>query len=522
MSDSSIAPAKRQRAYTKRSKSGCRTCRLRRIKCDEFPGACKRCTSTGRQCDGYELCKASHKPLYSTVASTPRFSAPGILAALTPEERRGFGFFQQCTVPTLAGFYDSILWEQLSLQIGHAEPAVCHAAIALSAVHCCVHARRRESVIPRARTESRQWQQFAFEQLGRSFQQLQKRHKSQDPQFTVTVLLCCLLFVASEFTLGNYANAFRHLRSGLNILRDQQTRVVSRSDVPLEPSLVQTFMHLDAQAACFGFDGPILAQDDATLDDPGFSLEQRNSIYWTVAALRQNLETIAGAVVRFCRWQTTRPYDDTAAKRMNRLLCCLTRFLQVITNIGHRPGRVLTQKEHRGLKLLTLEAHALRNALLAIPLSAGRLQFHEFTDDFEVMLSLVTEIQQGEESSPEHLPQISLDIGVIPPLYSIARRAGDSGQRWRAIRLLQSYPHQEGPWNANALAQFSIESMPTEEWSVAEGVENALGHVVAAAVQRHSSIGSTSYESCVTNTLDQCCIPRPFGSRECRSNDQLM
>ncbi|RAH84986.1 hypothetical protein BO86DRAFT_453986 [Aspergillus japonicus CBS 114.51] len=485
MPDPSITPAKRQKAYAKRSKSGCRTCRYRRVKCDESPGACKRCTSTGRQCDGYDLPPVSHKPFFATRTSIPQLTAPGILTALTSEERRGFSFFQHCTVPTLAGFYDSVLWEMLSLQIGHADPAVCHASIALSAVHSGVQARKRESLLHQAKSESGRWQQFAFEQMGRAFQLLRRRHASQDPQYTVTVLLCCLLFVAAEFTLGHYDNAFRHLRSGLRILRDQQIRVASGVKTPLEPSLTQTFAHLDNQAGCFGSEGPILViDDDATLYSDLHSCSNVENGRWTVSEVRQIMEPLASAVVRFCRRQARTGYheSESAVSEQACIIHRLSLFLLFTTNLNKQPGRVLTAKENRGLKLLQLEAHALRNALLSLPVMTRQPQFHEFTDDFEIMLALATEIQQSERD-PQDLPQISLDIGVIPPLYAIAKRTVDSEQRWRAIRLLQSYPHQEGPWSASLLSRALTKSMPAKSSFAAKSAEDATGTVVAVGVR---------------------------------------
>ncbi|OJK03438.1 hypothetical protein ASPACDRAFT_39058 [Aspergillus aculeatus ATCC 16872] len=430
---------------------------------------------TGRHCDGYDLPQVSHKPFFATKTGIPQLTAPGILAALTSEERRGFSFFQHCTVPTLAGFHDSVLWEILSLQIGHADSAVCHASIALSAVHCGVQSRQRESLIPRAKTESRRWQQFAFEQMGRTFQQLRRRHASQDPQYTVTVLLCCLLFVAAEFTLGHYDNAFRHLWSGLRILRDQQIK-----------------------AGCFGSEGPILViddDDDATLYSDMYPHNNVKNGRWTVTEVRQIMEPLAGAVLRFCRRQAITGYDESesAVSEQTCIIHRLSLFLMFVTNLNDQPGRVLTAKENRGLKLLQLEAHALRNAILSLPVSTRTPEFHEFTDDFEIMLALAAEIQQCEKDSSD-LPQISLDIGVIPSLYAIAKRTVDPEQRWRAIRLLQSYPHQEGPWNASLLSRTLIESLPAELSFAAKGAEDATRTVVAEVLTATNAATATSYD----------------------------
>ncbi|KAH3001521.1 hypothetical protein KXV73_001875, partial [Aspergillus fumigatus] len=41
------------RTGVSRSRRGCLTCKVRRVKCDEEKPTCCRCRSTGRKCDGY-------------------------------------------------------------------------------------------------------------------------------------------------------------------------------------------------------------------------------------------------------------------------------------------------------------------------------------------------------------------------------------------------------------------------------------------------------------------------------------
>ncbi|KAJ5150527.1 uncharacterized protein N7500_010716 [Penicillium coprophilum] len=43
----------RRRKWAPKLKSGCMTCKIRRVKCDEEKPQCRRCVSTGRKCDGY-------------------------------------------------------------------------------------------------------------------------------------------------------------------------------------------------------------------------------------------------------------------------------------------------------------------------------------------------------------------------------------------------------------------------------------------------------------------------------------
>ncbi|KAL2807765.1 hypothetical protein BJX63DRAFT_60948 [Aspergillus granulosus] len=44
---------RRSRATKLKVRTGCITCKIRRVKCDEGKPSCSRCVSTGRKCDGY-------------------------------------------------------------------------------------------------------------------------------------------------------------------------------------------------------------------------------------------------------------------------------------------------------------------------------------------------------------------------------------------------------------------------------------------------------------------------------------
>lgn len=51
---SSTAPKARVKAWHSKSKLGCRTCKKRRVKCDEGKPTCQRCAKIHLQCDGYD------------------------------------------------------------------------------------------------------------------------------------------------------------------------------------------------------------------------------------------------------------------------------------------------------------------------------------------------------------------------------------------------------------------------------------------------------------------------------------
>lgn len=99
-------PSQKSRSSSKghRSKvrTGCKTCKVRRLRCDEARPACVRCTSTGRLRDGYG-------PL--AIANLP-FDISG-----TEEERHSYHFFRLQTATAILGRQDAEYWTTSLLQM---------------------------------------------------------------------------------------------------------------------------------------------------------------------------------------------------------------------------------------------------------------------------------------------------------------------------------------------------------------------------------------------------------------------
>lgn len=131
----------RRRARKPRGRTGCRTCRIRRIKCDELRPICVRCSSTGRTCDGYETFLFSsvlaHRSISLRVDAVPNSSLN-----LSSYEAQTFDFFRQRTVKEITGCFRSQLFERFLLQVSHQDPTILHAAAAVGAMHLNQKSRR--------------------------------------------------------------------------------------------------------------------------------------------------------------------------------------------------------------------------------------------------------------------------------------------------------------------------------------------------------------------------------------------
>ncbi|KAA8568375.1 hypothetical protein EYC84_007411 [Monilinia fructicola] len=121
-----IIPAPRRRKGGPKVKTGCQTCKIRRVKCDEAKPSCKRCVSTGRRCDGYATDLKRLSPEVQSVSEIQRI--PTLLPG-TVEERRAFQYFVSNTATELSGYFDSSFWEHLILQASVTEPSLRYAIL---------------------------------------------------------------------------------------------------------------------------------------------------------------------------------------------------------------------------------------------------------------------------------------------------------------------------------------------------------------------------------------------------------
>ncbi|RAL04838.1 Zn(II)2Cys6 transcription factor [Aspergillus ibericus CBS 121593] len=463
-SDTSSALVRR-RAGGRRSKTGCRTCRARHKKCDESPGACTNCTSTGRTCDGYDLHRLPREGRRKTLrveTALPMALANGLQWVRNTDEQRSFSHFQHRTIPTFVGWFDSSLWQKLVLQMSHAEPAVYHAVVALSAIH--QDSEKRGMPLSRENLGST-WHRFALEQAARSFALLHARPASQDPRLREATLLCCLLYVISELLRGQYDSAFNHLRAGLQILKElgahKQLEPTAASKPTVEQSLVEAFAHLDVQSAQFDVGGPLLRihEQDHPLPRKG-----EYPVFRTLAEARQVFDRLMGAVLEFTSlsWNSThiQIISDYETRYMNQLSLCMRveEFAQAFNTFRNQTHLHLNPKEQRGADVIYLHQRTVALALQTCLLDGNEPVLDQYTPEFEKILSLVDAIMR---TFPER-PSVCLDMGIIPPLLFVATGCRDYNVRWQAIEALSAWPHREGPWDSNLCVQMAVETMKLE------------------------------------------------------------
>ncbi|RAL07229.1 Zn(II)2Cys6 transcription factor [Aspergillus homomorphus CBS 101889] len=456
----------KRKAFRQRSSTGCRTCRLRRIKCDEAPDACRNCTSTGRTCEGYEAHRLPRacgpqvkRSKRSVIVPHPVLTqvASRLQWAVTPDEGRCFSFFQHQSVQDMTGFYDSSLWQRLILRLSYTEPAVYHAAIALGAIN---NAQDKNKVLRPGQKLHSIWYWYGLEQAGRSIALLNKRHSSQDPQFQEVVLVCCLLFIACEMLCGNYDNAVAHVIGGLKVLQQLNIRKQISGDFisPVDPCIVETFLQLQAQSVFYGT-GVHLDVDSELIF--GMPYEEYLGTFQRLQDARRICDPVFNAGWPFAArcWKLSEDeilaeYSTLQQKQLC-LLSSINRYLCQLDWLSSQSYDRMSEKVQRETDMTRLNSFAFRFALKTCLLSRSSQLPPELTKESEDLVSLA----EFTIKKLRNHPIITLDSPIVPALYNAATRTSSFSVRAKAIVLLRLWQHVEGFANSAVVADILEEGL---------------------------------------------------------------
>ncbi|KAL4756513.1 Zn(II)2Cys6 transcription factor [Aspergillus foveolatus] len=231
-------------------RTGCFTCKQRRVKCDEGKPGCQNCERTRRRCEGYPPGPASalagdgsldaqaQQCMQQIVVYNLPFKFPGSAA-----DRQLLHFYTCEAAGGLSSFSDSTLWSNIVLQRSHHQPVVRHALVALAALYRDYMQGGNRIQAPASHA--------AMQRIAKCHRQLRLYLRSADASVDIA-LICSILFFAFETLLGDCNTAMQHLDNGLRLLKRCQMQTQAHSGRgELLAYLVPIFSRLDINASTF-------------------------------------------------------------------------------------------------------------------------------------------------------------------------------------------------------------------------------------------------------------------------------
>lgn len=262
-----LAP-KRTRESTSKVRTGCTTCKARRVKCDEAIPQCRRCAVGGRRCEYNTTQKAPTRNLITVYL--PPTQSPPVLFVNDP----GLDFFHQNLATMLDGqlYSDSGFWGNLVLQLAHSEPSIRHAISAISLFYRDVESSLRDPAgYVNANPEAQKEWNKAIKSLSARIQ--------ASPNSSLVPLVCCLLFTCIEFLKGSNESSMLHIENGFKILAttqlcesdtasDRRSNFSSNDLTSIKDHIIPMFSRLNILCTLAGRITPQIRSTTAKKDPP--------------------------------------------------------------------------------------------------------------------------------------------------------------------------------------------------------------------------------------------------------------
>ncbi|KAH7142616.1 hypothetical protein B0J13DRAFT_555869 [Dactylonectria estremocensis] len=429
---------KRTRESTSKVRTGCSTCKTRRVKCDEAKPICRRCAVKGRKCE-YNIARAPPPRNVITVYLPPTRSQPVFFV-----NDRGLDFFHQNLAAKLDGQFDSKFWSKLVLQLSHSEPSIRHAVSAISVIYQDVElSLRHPAGYVNANPEAQQEWNTAVKSLSARIQTY--------PNSDLVPLVCCLLFICIEFLRGNVESSMLHVQSGFNILAALRCNSdaalglgsnLSSNDLKaIEDHIVPMFLRLNVLCSLAGRITPPMYAPTTKEDSPQEDLTDS----------RRRLFEISDTCIRFIGEASLKAamfqIDIDDLVEQVKLQTRLDAWCDQLDELLERMKAAGNPAKRDALNLLLVHYKVIY-IWMRVCTTAGEMATDSYHTDFDELVYYAEQIAKPGVGMATPQP-LSFDMQILGPLYYTALKCRHPAIRRRALEMLQLAPRREGLWNGH-------------------------------------------------------------------------
>ncbi|KAJ5682811.1 transcriptional regulator family: Fungal Specific TF [Penicillium macrosclerotiorum] len=442
-------PAKRSgRIGSTKSKTGCDTCKVRRVRCGEEKPCCTRCTSTGRRCSYSTASAPKGTGTFNGLnfsSGNPSVSLAGTFSSVLESqaglrERRAFEYYFHQAGPSLSGDLDVSFWRICVLQICRMEPAVWDAIISLGALYerPPVQETPPFRLINDPATIQHAYHHEALIWYSRSLATLQARIDQGTADIGVS-LISCLLFIAIELLQGNRNAALTLYKQGLRLM-------ASTDRTPLGSIIRPIFRRMGTWASirhgfCENSDSLNLAipiQRFASID------EARNVLCEIVAemiglntATKEHWHQVTGS------HEYDSPVLMARKEQLERRLHDWYRLFMSLEPT-HTLGSGEMTKKIDGAKALLLMTYLSVLIEVQTTLDLDQTAYDSYELEFSQILVHASTALAATRRPDDKQPPFMFEMGVFLPLFITALKCRYPRIRRQALRLLWEAPPVQG------------------------------------------------------------------------------
>ncbi|KAI1743287.1 hypothetical protein F4680DRAFT_409694 [Xylaria scruposa] len=515
---------RKPRKFAPKSRLGCKTCKIRRIKCDLSQPSCMKCQSTGRTCDGYverplafkagfesskyhnekangtENCE-NYYPSTTISAYQPRqwhtkhqglslqnLGPFMILPVTGSDQKEAMSFFEYNSIKNLNEYHPCESWRKTLMFFSQTVPAVRYAAVALALVHRNYLDHDPGNLVHQPQS-LKDWlpDNAPLLYYNRAIQLLLNLEIVDSTETTAITLLVCYLFTCFDHLAGNDVQAIKHLRGGAElshnidkaILNDNNTYDDAKSSEAgtLICQVTRQIRRLDMQAVTFLVDWtPADIQETLTSH-----LLPSGSSFRSLDQAADHLYILVARVMRLRNMEqgifptSKMPPAHSSLKDfiLGQLEMWSTLFENMLQQGSYREAYSETQPL---ITLLRLQ-HTTSWTLLSSYGPGGEMEFDNFLPQFQQCVGLAGDIAAAHEQYSGSLkPTFTPEVGIVPVLYIIGAKCRHPVVRREALSILRRQPIREAVWNSITAARvveriIEIEESGSEEGEMIQSME---------------------------------------------------
>jgi hypothetical protein len=488
--------------------------RIRQIKCDLARPSCLKCQSTGRTCDGYseiplaftndktgiesthyhnekadraESCDGYH-PCTTISAYHPRkwYSkyhgliwqnlGPFMILPVTGSAQAdAMCFFEYISIKHLNEYRPCESWRKTLIFFSQTVPSVRYAAIALALIHRNYLYRDQ----PQSSRDCLRDNAPLFH-YNQAIRLLLNQENGDSTEATAVTLLVCYLFTCFDHLAGNYVQAVKHLRGGVELSRNIHKAILNNNSTYDDSELsgvgtlicqvTRQIRRLDMQAVAFLVDWTPVDIQETFMSQ----LPPSDGTFRSLDLAADHLQTL---VVQVMRLRNTEQQISPMVKKPPSLSSLKDIVLGQLGTWSTSFKNTLQQGRSYGtdsetyplVSLLRLQ-HTIASTLLSCCGPGREMDYDNFLPQFQQCVALAGEVAAAHERYSESLrPTFTPEIGIIPLLYIIGVKCRHPMVRREVLSILRRQPTKEAVWDSISAARVVERVIEIEEGGFCEG-----------------------------------------------------
>jgi hypothetical protein len=488
------------------------------VKCDETRPHCRKCTETGRKCEGpnnlnlqFRFVESlpdsrskrtfsevsyltSHStgggtfthdrhydPLACSVSKIKILSPPiSVLQAQHSDiERRSFDFFIHRVAPCYAGAVEDDFWKSVVPCLALSDPIVWDIAVSSSYMFEHVPYDKlmpcfRPSSTPSATgVPHRQ----ALKWYSRALSNLRQRLERSEMDSTYA-LLTCILCTCIEFQQKNVGNAMDLIQSGYKVLRQSfftKNSATSAQTRALDEVVISFFSRHTLVVANF----VIMPLSEWTDHSGGINAPRRSICPPSdhVRNTRSQLYHLMYQAYEVVRIAVLMWNDAEVIKRLLSVqrvtLDEMKRWRVLFTEHYPSPQDGMSDENTQWLTSHLLMCWDVCYIWLSTCTDASEMAYDKHMEHFaEIILHAERALTLGAQTMTDEQPPTKIGVGVVPPLYFTVMKCRDPVLRRKALHLLERAP-PGGLWADVLTARVVQNAIALEEGQPYEHVDLA-------------------------------------------------